>query len=267
MKRWREAVAAALLATALAACQHQSHSPKADSAPAPPEPTTNVVEPPAAPTGSNAVAQPRIVQPFAGVTVYPDLHEVHLTGASCLEDGFLEQVACAPNTREHESLVVTEVLPSEVHAALLMAGLSPGAPGRWVYETDSYNVVAPTGDSIAVHVRYTNAGGEEIEEPIQNWMREVTRDGFRAFPPGLWVFGGSRFESNPDFMGPGEHYVADMTGSIVGLVTFGDEVVGFSRVMPDLEDVREPIWEVDPNRVPPMGTPVMLIMRRASIAP
>jgi hypothetical protein len=68
-------------------------------------------------------------------------------------------------------------------------------------------------------------------------------------------------------MGPGEHYVADMTGSIIGLVTFGDEVVGFARVMPDSADVSEPVWEVDPERVPPIGTPVTLILRKTTNGP
>jgi hypothetical protein len=192
---------------------------------------------------------------------------VHLDSVSCLDEGFLEQIACSPHTREHESLVVTKVRPSEVHAALLLAGLKSGSPGRWIYETDSYSVVAPTGDAIDVIVRYADAQGKTTEEPIQNWMREVTKTGFLPFPHGVWVFGGSRFESNPEFMGPGEHYVADMTGSIVGLVTFGDEVVGFARVMPDSADVSEPMWEVDPQSVPPIGTPVTLILRKATNEP
>ena len=42
--------------------------------------------------------------------------------------GWLEQVACMVGTREHESLVVVEAKPSEVHAALLLLGLEPGTP-------------------------------------------------------------------------------------------------------------------------------------------
>ena len=45
-----------------------------------------------------------------------------------LELGWLEQVACAPATREHESLVVVNAKPSHIHAALLMAGFEPGTP-------------------------------------------------------------------------------------------------------------------------------------------
>jgi hypothetical protein len=255
------------MAMAMSACRQAQHSPGTHRSPEQAALATTVVDSSTAQIASQPAATPRVVHPFEGVTVIPDVHEVHVDSVSCLDEGYLEQIACSPHTREHESLVVTKVRPSEVHAALLMAGLSPGSPGRWIYETDSYSVIAPKGDSVDVFVRYANVQGSKIEEPVQNWMREVTKTGFLPFPPGVWVFGGSRFESNPEFMGPGEHYVADMTGSIIGLVTFGDEVVGFARVMPDSADVSEPVWEVDPERVPPIGTPVTLILRKTTNGP
>jgi hypothetical protein len=267
MKSTHRATLAFFVAIAMSSCRHPQSSSNANRSLEHASPTTTVVDSSSAQDASQQAAPLRVVHPFAGVTVYPDAHEVHLDCVSCLDEGFLEQIACSPHTREHESLVVTIVRPSEVHAALLMAGLNPGSPGRWIYETDTYRVVAPKGDSVEVFVRYVNVQGDEIEEPVQNWMREVSGTGFLPFPPGVWVFGGSRFENNPEFMGPGEHYVADMTGSIIGLVTFGDEVVGFARVMPDSADVSEPMWEVDPQSVPPIGTPVTLILRKATNEP
>ncbi len=63
-------------------------------------------------------------------------------------------------------------------------------------------------------------------------------------------------------MGEGEHYVADYSGSIIGLVTFGDEVIGFSEVIADQAAVQEPEWIVDTDRVPPIGTEVTVVIRR-----
>ena len=68
--------------------------------------------------------------------------------------------------------------------------------------------------------------------------------------------------ANPKAMGPGEHYVADESGSIIGLVTFGDEVIGFSRVLADQDAVQEPEWEVNTAAIPPMGTSVTLVLKR-----
>ena len=56
---------------------------------------------------------------------------------------------------------------------------------------------------------------------------------------------------------------ASLTGSIIGLVTFGDEVIGFSRVVSDQEAISPSEWEVKSDHVPPVGTRVTLILRRA----
>ena len=56
-----------------------------------------------------AVADPRWhapaeVHPFEGITVLRDQPAVEIEAWSCLESGWLEQIACSPNTREHESV-------------------------------------------------------------------------------------------------------------------------------------------------------------------
>ena len=206
-------------------------------------------------------AAPVVLRPFAGIAVRLDEATVEVQAWICLEAGWLEQVACSPNSREHESLVVVKAKPSEVHAALLLAGFEPGSPGTWSYVDDALQFTQPTGDRLDVLVRYENAVGDTIQEPISAWIQD--HRGQHEFPDEPWVFGGSAFEKNLPWLGPGEHYVADMTGSIIGLVTFGDEVIGFSRVIADQEAVQPPVWEVRTDHVPPVGTEVTLILRRA----
>jgi hypothetical protein len=62
-------------------------------------------------------------------------------------------------------------------------------------------------------------------------------------------------------MGPGEHYVADRTGSIVGLVTFGDEVIAYDEVLSDKVDVDAPEWQANTAVMPAPGTRVQLVIR------
>jgi len=200
------------------------------------------------------------LQPFPGVTVLVEEEEVWLQAWVCLEAGWLEQIACAPGTREHESLVVPRAQPGQIHAALLMAGFEPGRPGSWTAGSAGYSFVPPRGSKLEVLARYATQTGQTIEEPIRNWIRDHGRR--QDFPSEPWVFGGSLIEPNPEWMEPGEHYVADLTGSIIGLVTFGDEVIGFSRVFADQASVQPPEWEVDRQRIPPVGTEVTLILRR-----
>jgi hypothetical protein len=68
-------------------------------------------------------------------------------------------------------------------------------------------------------------------------------------------------------MGPGEHYVADRTGSIVGIVTFGDETIACDEVRSDKADVDAPQWQARTERMPEPGTQVKLVIRVAGDVP
>jgi hypothetical protein len=58
-----------------------------------------------------------------------------------------------------------------------------------------------------------------------------------------------------------ERYAADDSGSIVGLVTFGDEVVAMRTVIPDKVDVAPASWKARTDDIPPEGSPVTVIFR------
>jgi hypothetical protein len=252
----------------------RSQSPPA-AAPATSQPASQPGSHPAA--TSRAASQPaaagatgvKTVKPFPGVTAIidaddPSRSRIELKAYTCLDAGWLEQVACMPGTREHESLMVVDAKPSQVHAALLMAGFEPGKPGRWTYENQKFGAIDPTGDKVAIVVRYVDKEGKTIEHDVGKWIREpASKDkAAKPFPREPWVFGGSVLARNTPDMGPGEHYVADMTGSLIGLVTFGDETIGFSRVLSDQETVQEPEWEANTEALPEVATPVTLIIQK-----
>ena len=58
-----------------------------------------------------------------------------------------------------------------------------------------------------------------------------------------------------------EFFAADASGSLVGLVTFGDEVLGLERIRSDQVGVDAAEWMVRTGVVPPPGTPVQLVFR------
>ena len=250
------------LSLATLGCQTSVEVSDVEAPRTPPPPAASVVPAeadPASHPGPPKPAETLIIRPFPGVIVFPDLPAVEIEASSCLTSGWLEQIACSPNTREYEALLVVETRPQQIHASLLMAGFQPGSPGRWSWENDVLTFTPPTGDALDVLVRYADSDGATTEEPVRNWIADHL--GQASFPVEPWVFAGSRFAPNTSHMGPGEHYVADVTGSIIGLVTFGDEVIGFSRVLADDSAVQKPEWEVATDHVPPLGTPVTLILR------
>lgn len=163
---------------------------------------------------------------------------------------YLELVACTPDTREHESLVVTRALPSHIHAALLLAGLEPGAPGRVFFEGREPRKTAPTGPRVYIEFVWRHPDGREQASAPEAWIVNA-RDGTR-FEPGGWVFSGSRIVpwQGRDF------YDADGTGTIIGLTTFGSETISPARVLSPESSIDDPEWIADVARVPTMGTPV-----------
>ena len=189
---------------------------------------------------------------------------VEIDGFVCIEGGWLEQIICAAMTREHESLVVTEVTPSIIHATLLAAGFEPGAPGRWWTEDDpsaefgsTIRFDPPTGERVAIQFVWTDAAGRERAAHPGDWiMSELDDESFPAIP---WVFAGSQIVDEADGGAP---YLADRGGSIAGLVTFGDEVLGWESVVPDREMVNEPAWLARSSVLPELGTPVRVRISR-----
>jgi hypothetical protein len=269
MKRVRAASLSclALMATlpALTGCDLALSNPPAS------QPQSQPSTAPATQPDESATGDTRIIKPFEDVVVRlnGENNTVEIKAWTCLDSGLLEQVACSPQTREHESLLLIKAKPSQIHAALLMAGFEPGSPGKWVYENEQFRGIAPKGEKLSIAVEYADPKNpaQQVRKEIREWIRATANNdaelrAAKPFPKEPWIFAGSAIAPNQQHMGPGEHYVADMSGSIIGLVTFGDEVIGFSQVHSDQEAVEEPVWEVNPETVPPPDTPVTIIIQR-----
>lgn len=194
-----------------------------------------------------------------GLSINHEEREVRIRSWSCLDQGFLEQVLCSPGTREHEALLVTDVPASSIHAALLLVGIEPGRPGRWHEDGGRVQLLAPLGDGVSVLVKYRQPGrGEAVEEPVSRWITDLQAHG--SFPTETWIFGGSILLEEEESIGQESRYLADHTGSLIGIVTFGDEMLGAPRVIPDAASLQEPEWVVRVEHVPPVGTEVQVIL-------
>ncbi len=188
---------------------------------------------------------------------------------------FLEVLACSPDTRAHETLVVTSVKGSHVHAAMLLVGLKPGTPGRWTLENNQLKPVDPTGDRVSLRYVYVDKTGATVEQDPLEWVVRVKEKGSFAAsearlakeqgrPAPGWVFAGSRFVKRTGEDGrEREVYDADGSGTIIGLTTFGSEVIGWSRTISPDAGVQEPDWVADFTRTPPPETKVVVRIRPA----
>jgi hypothetical protein len=177
---------------------------------------------------------------------------------------YLELIACSPDTREHESLVATTARPSHIHAAMLLIGLEPGTPGRFVWNaaTREYDSIEPTGDRVAVTLSHTTDSGEVATAPATDWVIDQRTGGTLepldgSDPRSAWVFSGSKIV---DFDGR-EFYDADGSGTIIGLTTFSTETIAWIDVFSHRADIEEPRWIANAELVPSIGTPVVVTIR------
>lgn len=219
-------------------------------------------------------AQRELVEFLAGEGVRADraLRVVEFDGMVAVDchdpetpDVYLEVVCCTPDTREHESLVVAAAAPSLVHAALLLIGAEPGAPGGWRREGDEILPVPPRGEAVRVTL-VTRAGeGTEVEHDPAAWIRQAGtgRSLREAMPTSAWVFAGSRVREHRGR----EVYDADGTGQLIGLHTFGSETIAWTEVESPEARIDDPQWLADGAVVPAIGTPVTVRLRLVSRGP
>jgi len=160
---------------------------------------------------------------------------------------WLELLLCSTNTREYESLLVTKAKPSHVHLALLLLGQQPGSPMLWLYEGEKLKVVPARGPKVRVTLRYEKEG-KTVEIPAHQWL--IDQKTKKPPDESPWIFAGSRFDKKEDR----EIFQADVFGSLISLVNFGDDVLVLRSQLKNYSG--EFPWAPNNAEIPPAGTKV-----------
>ncbi|HET6246348.1 MAG TPA: FG-GAP-like repeat-containing protein [Tepidisphaeraceae bacterium] len=164
----------------------------------------------------------------------------------------LEVIACWPHPlgqKAHETVVNFDAKPSDIHNALVAMGLKPGHP-------DAGPGKPSQGPEVDITISIPGLDGKPRELPLEKVMAEP-RTG-KPLPKIKWIFTGSSMVK-PDPDKPTELYGADMTGTLISIVPVTDETV----FQTNLTMKEEPLLKLEDNInvLPPVGTPVELIIR------
>lgn len=166
----------------------------------------------------------------------------------CRRTGLLEFLVCRTGTKEHESVLRTLALPSDLHAAFLALGLSPGRPARWSGEGEHAAFLPPQGAAVKIALHWRDEKGKDRRAEARSW---IARTGERSTaPPKHWIFVGS--EIFPD-----GSYWADMEGDVVSVANFGSSVLDVPFESSTSDEILE--FQANPEAVPPVGTRVRII--------
>jgi hypothetical protein len=213
------------------------------------------------------------LQPNRAIWIAKDRSCVVMVGRVCQRRAPLELFACLRGSKEHESVVAVDVPAFVVYAGLTAAYAEPGAPVQFVPEFKP-----PTGTEIEVTVVWEEPSGRRRQARAQDWIRDAAGlyDGFEGiaaneFDEELnipdrpdayrdmqhpWVFAGSRFLVDEQ---TGERsYLADTEGDLICVSNFPSAVLDVPIRSSDSNAAL--LFEAFTERIPPIGTPVTLIL-------
>jgi hypothetical protein len=174
----------------------------------------------------------------------PDLSEVYPLEVICTlakgADGKRAQ-------KSHETVVVTDVKPSEVAKSLEGLGLKAGKPAKG-------EGAKAEGPEVEVFLETTKDGATD-RQPIEKLI--VDRKTGKAMPKLKWHFTGSVM-TQPDPEKPEKVYGADHTGTLIAIFPVTDETV----VQTGLTMKEEKLIKLETNKklLPAEGTDVTLVI-------
>jgi hypothetical protein len=177
---------------------------------------------------------------------------VIVEAAVCLREGMLEHLMTRGGIKAHEAILNAEVDARDIHKALILAGAKPGSTVKY---TEDGKIILPTGPRIKITLIYKDKDNNKtITVPAKEWVRDnqtkknLTHD---------WVFAGSQLFQNPLEPDKPPLYGAN-GGDVICVSNFQEALldlpINSSKNNAELE------FEAFTERIPPLGTPVTVIL-------
>ncbi len=163
----------------------------------------------------------------------------------------IEVIATLPTPKgqkAHETVVVFDAAPSEIHKAIESIGLKAGKPGRGDDPC--------SGPEIQLLLDLPAAGGRPASQIRMESILVEKRTG-RPLPPIKWHFTGSALKEGK--------FAADTSGTLIALFPVTDECVMQSGLTMREEGMIK--LETAKNLLPPEGTAVTLVIRAGAPPP
>jgi len=178
----------------------------------------------------------------------PASRRVLVRATICANRVQLEEFMCLKRTKEHESIVAADLVPSVFHAALLASGAVSGEPCK--FEDGKFH--PPTGDRMEIIVEWKD-GDKFKRARAQDWIRDVV-----AKQPIKhdFVFAGSQWVTSPI---SGEKVYLGNEGDLVSVANFSSSIIDIAIRSSSANVSLQ--FETFPDRIPPVDTEVTVIFR------
>ena len=167
-----------------------------------------------------------------------------------MDKGLLEYILVRSSGKTHESLLRTDVDPYHLQIAFLLLGFE--GTDRPIAGQGSEE--KPKGDPVEITIDYTKRGGDAAGErniriKTEEWVARKKNGNLRTAGELDWVYTGSVVIQG--------QFLAQSGGSIIAI--FRDPAALIDNASPGGES--DEIWFVKEGVVPPVGTPVTIIIK------
>lgn len=180
---------------------------------------------------------------------------ISFPGSLNMKDGIIEYLLVTEQGATHESLLVSEIQPNDLHFAMLLLGAKGSGEGKPVPgelppgQIDAkYLKTAPKlkGDPVSISVQW-KAGDATKTVAVEDWVFNTEKK--KPMERGPWTYNGSLFNEG--------HFMAQIEGAFVALVTFPSALINNPRQGND----NDSIWTVNEKAVPAVKTPLEIVIQ------
>jgi hypothetical protein len=220
MKHWFWTTAAVVTIALAVVMAQETSLPQSSKAPGPAASAATSQPDTQAAGESELTTQPQKLAPFHDMKIDVKNRRIILQSEVCLTDGILELLVCKANSKEYESILSTRASASDLHAALLALGLTPGLPARAAVAPDRQTTVSlpPQGAELSIRLRWKDAKTAVHEVGASDWLELSGMKPKETIMPKNWVFVGSDIT-------PGGTYWADDDGDVISVSNFAASVI------------------------------------------
>jgi hypothetical protein len=179
--------------------------------------------------------------------VQGDKRRVVVVATVCLREGQLEGLMCRKNTKEHEYILAADVDARDIHTALLAAKAVQGTPVQFAPK-----YVPASGSVIKITLQYQK-DGKLVTVRGQDWIQDMKTNKPMEQD---WVFGGSRFVTDPD--DPKNPFYLANQGDVICVCNMESAMLDLPIRSPKSPENR--IYNALTSSIPPKDTKVELIL-------
>ncbi len=203
---------------------------------------------------------------LGAVTLDRPARQVRFPAVVNLTEGPVEYLLVGQHGKTHESILRTEVSPTQVHTAMLLLGVQslidkassgaarPRQPPSAIDADYLASAPLPAGASVTILVRWPSADGAPPTERRAESLVDNS-DTKAPMSDGFWLYNGSLIVEG--------RFQAEIEKSFVAVITDPDALMNNPRKGHN----DETIWTAGTTRLPKVGTAVEFVIQLPAAAP